>query len=178
MITSIVTFFKKIKGKSGWVVGWIRGWYWRFTFLQVLSKDFDNLQGCKNSGFAEKLKRDFKEVEEVAECSVCQFVKSNCLIGFDQGDGWFGAARRNSDFFSQKRQIAEGSLIYWGITQILRSDIEVITERSMKLLEFGDQAHRLGGVPVAAAAPVQELDYRRFFYSLTFHCNCVIFWAE
>ena len=50
----------------------------------------------------------------------------------------------------------------------MRSDIEVITERSMKLLEFGDQAHRLGGVPVAAAAPVQELDYRRFFLQFDF----------
>ena len=38
----------------------------------------------------------------------------------------------------------------------------------MKLLEFGDQAHRLGGVPVAAAAPVQELDYRRFFLQFDF----------
>ena len=72
------------------------GWNWRFTFVQVLSKDFDNLQGCKNS--AEKLKRAFKEVEEVAECSVCQFVKSNCLIGFDQGwdQGWFLAKPGNS----------------------------------------------------------------------------------
>ena len=33
----------------------------------------------------------------------------------------------------------------------------------MKLLEFGDQAHRLWGVPVAAAAPVQELSFKLFF---------------
>ena len=70
--------------------------------LQLLSKGFHKLQGFKNSAFAEMENRF--EKEEVAECSVCQFVKSNCLIGFDQGDGWFGAAPRNSGLlFSQKK---------------------------------------------------------------------------
>ena len=46
------------------------------------------------------MKRAFKEVEEVAECSVCQFVKSNCLIGFDWGDAWFGASWGNSKWIS------------------------------------------------------------------------------
>ena len=56
--------------------------------LQLLSKDFHKLQGFKNSGFAERENRF--EKEEVAECSVCQFVKSNCLIGFDQEEATVG----------------------------------------------------------------------------------------
>ena len=66
--------------------------------LQLLSKGFHKLQGFKNSAFAE-MKNRF-EKEEVAECSVCQFVKSNCLIGkFDQGwdHGWFVAEPANSN---------------------------------------------------------------------------------
>ena len=66
--------------------------------LQLLSKGFHKLQGFKNSGFAE-MKNRF-EKEEVAECSVCQFVKSNCLIGFDWGDAWFGASWGNSKWIS------------------------------------------------------------------------------
>ena len=38
----------------------------------------------------------------------------------------------------------------------------------MKLLEFGDQAHRLWGVPVAAAAPVRELSFKRSFLQFDF----------
>ena len=56
--------------------------------LQLLSKGFHKLQGFKNSAFAEMENRF--EKEEVAECSVCQFVKSNCLIGFDQEEATVG----------------------------------------------------------------------------------------
>ena len=73
--------------------------------------------------------KKFVEEVEVAECSVCQFVKSNCLIGFDQGDGWFGADRRNSELgFTKKDKLRrdhsyiEGSLRYWD--QILRISLK------------------------------------------------------
>ena len=56
--------------------------------LQLQSKGFHKLQGFKNSVFAEMKNRFGKE--EVAECSVCQFVKSNCLIGFDQEEATVG----------------------------------------------------------------------------------------
>ena len=135
---------------------------------------FSILLFCKKSLSVLHLKTWKKWLVEVAECSVCQFVKSNCLIGFDQGDGWFGTARRNSRKKDKlRRDHWDIEIKYWWY----HWKIGDIIEGSVKLLEFGDQAHRLGGVPVVAAAPVQELVYERFFCSLTFHCNCLIFWA-
>ena len=43
---------------------------------------------------------EIEKLKELAECSVCQFVKSNCLIGFDWGDAWFGASWGNSKWIS------------------------------------------------------------------------------
>ena len=45
--------------------------------------------------------------EKVAECSVCQFVKSNCLIGFNSRrmgpHGWFVAKPGNSKWIFHKK---------------------------------------------------------------------------
>ena len=73
-----------------------------------------SIKSCKNSVFSssEKWKRVFyKNIweEKVAECSVCQFVKSNCLIGFNSRrmgpHGWFVAKPGNSKWIFHKKSV-------------------------------------------------------------------------
>ena len=79
--------------------------------MAQIKKEHKRWRRC-GSNFKEKeeyKKKNIKEEEEEAgECSVCQFVKSNCLIGFDQGwDGSFVAKLGISIFLIKSRQIIE-----------------------------------------------------------------------
>ena len=106
---------------------------------------------------------------EVAECSVCQFVKSNCLIGFDQGDGWFGADRRNSGLlFTKKRQIEEGSLRYWD--QILRISLKDWGYHwgIREITWVWRPGSQIGGRPCSCRCSCTRAWLQKIFYSLIF----------
>ena len=90
----------------------------------------------------------------MAECSVCQFVKSNCLIGFDQEGATVGLLPNweiQNGFFTQfsdwkyKEQYIE--------EKNSKNTIQNAMKNTKELLEFCDNAHRLGCISVAADAP-------------------------